>query len=687
MSENGKEKKQKIKKYEVSKPSYLIPFNGEKFFKIYKKSTTPTKRTNSADIKNRNLNKIKVEKKINSNRPKMFFQGKYSKKKEILNIFTKKKIDYKTISQSTSNIKNLNKIKNQNSPKKKNLMNSPILNKTNSKINLNNNTINTNNNTLKESKILFNEIEENNINELINKKIFYNVKIHTIKKKSNSNHKTLMKQLQENQINTKINDLKNSSEKNLDLNKSLNSKNSDISFNKNSRKSTPIKNKNNSIQNKIKNHKIKNNTYREINTSPFIKNKRPKENTFLNNHVLNFDKNKNSKSLTSSIDSSKSNLKNKTNFEIKNQIHSLNSLNKKNLKNINNNEKNNPNPNPNNNSSNNINIINNNEKKIQNEISQKQKNESDNKNNNSKINVSPKPKIIKTITQLDTLCKKGFSGPGLKKTNQDNFFVFPNFLNTSSIYVGVCDGHGLYGHLVSSYLISTLPQQVNIALQKDSLTINSPLNNMKETIIKTFKKINNDLITTSQIDTTFSGSTCVTLLVTPTRLLCANTGDSRAVLGSYINDNWCYRDLSRDHKPSEENEMKRILSSGGRIQPYKDENNNPIGPERVWLLDDDVPGLAMSRSFGDEIAHNVGVICIPEVGTFDLKEEDKFFVVASDGLWEFISSEECVKVIGSFYDKGDLSGAINFLYRESSKRWIIEEEVIDDITIVIGFFD
>ncbi len=682
MSENGKEKKQKIKKYEVSKPSYLIPFNGEKFFKIYKKSSTPTKRTNSADIKNRNLNKIKVEKKINSNRPKMFFQGKPSKKKEILNIFTKKKIDYKTISQSTSNIKNLSKIKNQNSPKKKNLMNSPILNKTNSKINLNNNTINTNNNTLKESKILFNEIEENNINELINKKIFYNVKIQNIKKKSNSNHKTLMKQLQENQINTKINDLKNSSEKNLDLNKSLNSKNSDISFNKNSRKTTPIKNKNKSIQNKIKNHKIKNNTYREINTSPFIKNKRPKENTFLNNHVLNFDKNKNSKSLTSSIDSSKSNLKNKTNFEIKNQIHSLNSLNKKNLKNNNNNEKNNPNTN---NSSNNI--INNNEKKIQNEISQKQKNESDNKNNNNKINVSPKPKIIKTITQLDTLCKKGFSGPGLKKTNQDNFFVFPNFLNTSSIYVGVCDGHGLYGHLVSSYLISTLPQQVNIALQKDSLTINSPLTNMKETIIKTFKKINNDLITTSQIDTTFSGSTCVTLLVTPSSLLCANTGDSRAVLGSYINDNWCYRDLSRDHKPSEENEMKRILSSGGRIQPYKDENNNPIGPERVWLLDDDVPGLAMSRSFGDEIAHNVGVICVPEVGTFDLKEEDKFFVVASDGLWEFISSEECVKVIGSFYDKGDLSGAINFLYRESSKRWIIEEEVIDDITIVIGFFD
>ena len=81
MSENGKEKKQKIKKYEVSKPSYLIPFNGEKFFKIYKKSSTPTKRTNSADIKNRNLNKMK-EKKLKSKLKKLIFQQPKTKEEK-----------------------------------------------------------------------------------------------------------------------------------------------------------------------------------------------------------------------------------------------------------------------------------------------------------------------------------------------------------------------------------------------------------------------------------------------------------------------------------------------------------------------------------------------------------------------------------------------------------------------------
>ncbi len=38
-----------------------------------------------------------------------------------------------------------------------------------------------------------------------------------------------------------------------------------------------------------------------------------------------------------------------------------------------------------------------------------------------------------------------------------------------------------------------------------------------------------------------------------------------------------------------------------------------MGPERVWLKDIDVPGLAMSRSFGDAVASTVGVIVIPGI--------------------------------------------------------------------------
>jgi len=39
---------------------------------------------------------------------------------------------------------------------------------------------------------------------------------------------------------------------------------------------------------------------------------------------------------------------------------------------------------------------------------------------------------------------------------------------------------------------------------------------------------------------------------------------------------------------------------------------------RVWLMDQDAPGLAMSRSIGDYIAHSVGVATEPEVKRFEL---------------------------------------------------------------------
>lgn len=103
---------------------------------------------------------------------------------------------------------------------------------------------------------------------------------------------------------------------------------------------------------------------------------------------------------------------------------------------------------------------------------------------------------------------------------------------------------------------------------------------------------------------------------------------------------WVHFDLSRDHKPSEQDEMKRIIETGGRIEPYQDEKGDPIGPHRVWLKDQDYPGLAMSRSFGDEIASSVGVTTIPEILEWKLTENDKFVILASDGLWEFIDSEE-----------------------------------------------
>ena len=93
----------------------------------------------------------------------------------------------------------------------------------------------------------------------------------------------------------------------------------------------------------------------------------------------------------------------------------------------------------------------------------------------------------------------------------------------------------------------------------------------------------------------------------------------------------------------------------------------------------------MSRSFGDEVAHLVGVITEPEIVEYYFSKEDKFIILGSDGLWEFINSQECVEIVKDFYLEKNVEGALTYLYKEASKRWILEEEIIDDITILIAF--
>jgi len=95
----------------------------------------------------------------------------------------------------------------------------------------------------------------------------------------------------------------------------------------------------------------------------------------------------------------------------------------------------------------------------------------------------------------------------------------------------------------------------------------------------------------------------------------------------------------------------------------------------------------MSRSFGDQVANQIGVFCEPEIIEWNLSNEDKFIVLASDGIWEFIDNQECVDIIKDFYLKNDAIGAAKYITDEATKRWIKEENVIDDITVVVVFFN
>jgi hypothetical protein len=48
---------------------------------------------------------------------------------------------------------------------------------------------------------------------------------------------------------------------------------------------------------------------------------------------------------------------------------------------------------------------------------------------------------------------------------------------------------------------------------------------------------------------------------------------------------------------------------------------------------------------------------------------------------------KCVNIIKDFYLNDDITGCCEYLHKEASKRWMKEEEVIDDITMIIVFFE
>ena len=96
-------------------------------------------------------------------------------------------------------------------------------------------------------------------------------------------------------------------------------------------------------------------------------------------------------------------------------------------------------------------------------------------------------------------------------------------------------------------------------------------------------------------------------------------------------------------------------------------------------------GLAMARSIGDRSLRHVGVICEPEVRTYERRPgEDDFIIIGSDGIWEFISSVEAVNIVNRYLETYGATIACEFLIREAAARWReVEGDYRDDITAIV----
>ena len=641
--------KNKQNKYIISKPSFLKTSNTYQYFQTH-------------EFKNKNTNMTVAITDIKSPINKYILSTKNSKKN-----FNNLNND-----ENKENMKNRYNTNNGNIDNKnnKNKINKTILVNKYYNLNLNKENININNNNFKKIQIKPKKkgrTLSSNINKILIEKIERENGIMTYRNSLKKENDLILNSLIPNHKKSNSIIL---TEKNKNLFPSKSFCVNKLWKQKQSSKNNSIM-RNNLINSKINNNNIFNNTTNQFYTS--LKQIIPSdENTNLNNKIREY-KSKDSfeinkyKNINKSFMSSNflkkfdmnqhqlnfnNNLNTDNNINISNYI-SLN-RNKKNYKtkSISNLPKFNLHPNKSKDS-----LLINKTKKTENKI---------------------KNKILKKILKIDSCTIPGYSSAGIKQKNLDSFFLKKNFLEKEENFlIGICDGHGIYGDLVSKYISENLP----LFLKNDS----------EENIIKTFIDINNSLIDKNQtnIDCSLSGCTCTTLIISLEKIICANIGHTRAILARY--ENGCYNSimLNRDHKPTESDEIKRIISQGGIIkQFYNKVKKEYIGPERIWLKNSDIPGLSVSRTFGDNLAHTIGVINIPEINIYEYTGNEKFIVIASESIWQFIDSDECIQIIKEFYENNlDAIGALNSLVTEAIQRWKKQENKIEDITAVVIFFE
>ena len=162
-------------------------------------------------------------------------------------------------------------------------------------------------------------------------------------------------------------------------------------------------------------------------------------------------------------------------------------------------------------------------------------------------------------------------------------------------------------HILCSQIISNFVlYHLSDILANDPELISDP----EKSIGRAFYFVNKKLAGSS-IDTSMSGTTANVVIIIEDRLFCANVGDSRAIITKKVGNQLDALALSVDNKPELTEEFERISLMGGRVEATKDDCGKPIGPQRVWLGNEDFPGLAMSRSTGDLIASQIGVISEP----------------------------------------------------------------------------
>lgn len=245
---------------------------------------------------------------------------------------------------------------------------------------------------------------------------------------------------------------------------------------------------------------------------------------------------------------------------------------------------------------------------------------------------------------------------GRRDANEDKHNIFLNINGKDKTkcpinLLGIYDGHG--GDEVSKYLSDNI--QKLYCLQELTPPFSKKFHN---TI---FEHLQKNILNTKHGQS--MGSTCSLNIMYKYKNEChmnfVNLGDSRAII---IYDNGIVEQVTRDHKPEDIIEKKRIEKVGGEV--YKDS-------ESIFRIGN----LSVARSFGDGDTKHISQN--PDVYYKKILDKTKYIVMACDGLWDVIKNDELFSILQT-YKKNKCKNFACELASEALKR-----KSTDNISLII----
>ena len=95
------------------------------------------------------------------------------------------------------------------------------------------------------------------------------------------------------------------------------------------------------------------------------------------------------------------------------------------------------------------------------------------------------------------------------------------------------------------------------------------------------------------------------------------------------------------------------------------------------------PGLTITRSLGDLLAHQIGVTSEPHVKIHDITQADRFITIATDGVWRYLQADDVNEIVSEFgmKDPGQSCELIGQKIKDICQQ---DRQEMDDITMIIS---